>query len=188
MDAMTDENKRGLEMAGKFQEWVDSFSKDVGLFSSVLEDESLPESLRKLAATGLSYLVRQLDFVPDHYKPTGVLDDCAVLRVVADIGSDFAGELDPDRLKHWFRLANDCEVLKTSLGDLYRPLETAVRKMETESVRKRTPGDCVKSFDARQALLIDVNEDMHKYVPPEVSDPDRAARELISYLKAKLGA
>ncbi|MCD6498471.1 MAG: hypothetical protein J7M25_09265 [Deltaproteobacteria bacterium] len=185
---MTDEDKQGLEMAGKFQDWVDSFTKDVGLFSSVLKDESLTEGLRRLAATGLSYLVRQLDFVPDHYQPTGVLDDCLVLRVVADIGSDLAGELDPDRLKHWFRLANDCEVVKTSLGDLYRPFENAVRKMETESVRKRTPDDCVQSFDARQALLIDVNEDMHTFVPPEVSDPDRAARELVSYLKAKLGA
>ncbi len=171
----------------RFQEWVESFPADAKLFLEVATDDSLGEDLRKHAVAGMSYILKQLDFVPDHYRPTGVVDDCLVLRILAEVGSEFAGELDPDRLKHWFRLANEREAIEAFVGDAYPGLDRAVRAMLVEGFRHKSPGQWLADREGLGRLADEVRKEIDGYVPPVVEDPDRAARELLSYLKAKVG-
>lgn len=171
----------------RFQEWVESFPADAKLFVDVAMDESQSEDLRRHAVAGMSYILRQLDFVPDHYRPTGVIDDCLVLRVLAEVGSEYAGALDPGRLKHWFRLANDREAIEAFLGDYYTGLDRAVRAMLVEGFRHKTPAQWLSDKEALDRLADEVRREIDGYVPPVVDDPTRAERELLSYLKAKVG-
>ncbi len=173
-------------IGARFQDWVDSFPVDAKLFVDVATDEAADENLRRHAVAGMTYILKQLDFVPDHYKPTGVIDDCLVLRVLAEIGSEFAGELEPDRLKHWFKLANDREVIEPFAGDLYTGLDRAVRSMLVDGFRHKSPAQWLESKEDLESLAEEVRREIDSYVPPVVEDPERAERELLSYLKAKV--
>jgi uncharacterized membrane protein YkvA (DUF1232 family) len=174
--------------AAEFQKWIDSLERDVELFSEVVQSEEAPRGARKVAATGLNYLLKQVDLVPDYYRPIGVIDDCIVLRVLADMGAEHNAELEPKHMKAMFRLANECDLLKEFLGDLYRPLQNAVRHMQEEEVRRRAPAAVLDSERLLEDLLRDVEQEMGSYEAVAIQEPGRAERELLSYLRAKLGS
>lgn len=185
-------NQGDNETKGKytedFQSWIDFFDRDVNLFVEILNHEETPKPLKRIVATGLNYLLKQMDIVPDHYKPIGIIDDCIVLRVLADIASDYNAELEPKLMKAMFKLANDCDRMREFLGDAYRPLENEVRLMMEREVRRRSPNAIVESERVREDLLRDVEQEMAEYKAVAIEDGERAERELLSYFKTKLGA
>lgn len=175
------------KFARVFQKWIDHFPQDVELYVEVLKGAQTPVQLKKWAATGLSYLVRQIDFVPDYYQPIGLIDDCIVLRVIADLGAEYTAEIDPEHMRDMFKLANDCDLLREYFGDLYRPLENAIRVMEEQEVHHRTPESIVENEQVQKHFLQDVEDEMKGYKAVAIKDKARAERELLSYFRAKLG-
>lgn len=187
MGAKNDGSTTSGKYAREFQKWIDSFHNDIQLFVHILKDGQAPEKARRIAATGLNYLVKQMDFVPDHYKPLGIIDDCIVLRVLADMGAEQNAELQPKQMKAIFKLANDCDILREYLGDIYRPLENEIRLMTDREVRRRSPEAIVNNESVRAELLHDVEQEMTQYKSVEIKEPERAERELLSYFRTKLG-
>jgi uncharacterized membrane protein YkvA (DUF1232 family) len=181
------DNETKGKYAEDFQKWIDFFDRDVNLFVEILNHEETPKPLKRIVATGLNYLLKQMDFVPDHYKPIGIIDDCIVLRVLADIGADYNAELSPKFMKAMFKLANDCDLLREFLGNAYRPLENEVRLMMEREVRRRSPNAIVADERVREDLLRDVKQEMAEYKAVAIEAPERAERELLSYFKTKLG-
>ncbi len=187
MGPKNDRQTSAKKYAREFQKWIDSFDRDVILFIEILKNEQSPEGARLIAATGLNYLVKQMDFVPDHYKPLGIIDDCIIFRILADIGAEQNAELEPKQMKAMFKLANDCDMLREYLGDVYRPLENEIRLMMKREVRRRSPAAIVKDETSRSDLLREVEKEMSQYKSVEIKEPERAERELLSYFKSKLG-
>lgn len=180
-------NEEQGKYAAHFQKWIDSFERDARLFVDVLKSEEAPHTARKLAATGLNYMLKQIDLVPDYYQPVGLIDDCIVLRVLADLGAETNAELEPQHMKAMFRLANDCDLLREYAGDVYRKLENKVKLMQEQEVRKRSPAAILDSEQMMEDFLRDVEQDLNAYETVEIKDPARAERELLSYLRTKLG-
>lgn len=176
------------EYAPKFQEWIDSFERDVSLFKEILLSESAPAQLRRLMAGGLMYMIRQIDLVPDYYQPVGTIDDTMVLRVVADLSAEWTAELDePKHMKALFKLANQNEITKSYLGEeTYRNLENYVRGQPEKPTHGITGDSAVSSPQSRRELLSQVDEELKHFKPVAIEDGPRAERELKSYIVAKL--
>jgi len=172
--------------APKFQEWIDDYERDVGLYREILSDESTPAPLRRLIAGGLMYLIRRFDLIPDYLKPVGLLDDAIVLRVTADLGAEHTAELDPKYMKQMFKLANDAETVKEFLGDGYRDLENYVRRQPEDAVHGITGDSVVEHASSRRELLDQVDEEMKTFEANAIEDGAKVERELKSYIHAKL--
>ena len=185
-----EEKDKSTEQTGKyaayFQKWIDSFERDARLFVEICKSEDAPRGARKLAVAGLNYMLKQIDLVPDYYQPVGLIDDCIVLRVLADLGAETNAELEPQHMKAMFRLANDCDLLREYMGDVYRPLENTVKQLQEKEVRKRAPAAILDSAKLMEDFLRDVEQDLSTYETVAIKDPDRAERELLSYLRTKL--
>lgn len=184
---MSSDEKEDGKVAQAFQKWIDQYARDVELFIDVLQSPLTPPPLKRLVAAGLNYQLRQVDLVPDYYKPIGLIDDCIILRVVADLGAEWTAELGPDHMREMFKLANDCDLLKEYLGDVYRPLENAVRAMEAQEVHRRSPEAIASSAEIQKAFVEDLRQDLLGYKALAIQDGPRAERELLSYFKTKLG-
>ncbi len=173
-------------MAQNFQEWIDSYEHDVGLFQEILEDESTPAPLRRLIAGGLMYIIRQFDLIPDYLKPVGLLDDAIVLRITADLGAEHTAELDPKYMKKMFKLANHAESIRNFLGDGYRDLENYVRRQPEDAVHGITGDSVVEHASVRKELIEQVNEEMKGFEADGIEDGAKVERQLKSYIHTKL--
>lgn len=182
MDIRIDE----APFAPKFQEWIDDYEHDVGLFKEILTDASTPDPLRRLLAGGLMYIIRQFDLIPDYLKPVGLLDDAIVLRITADLGAEHTAELDPKYMKQMFKLANDAETVREFLGDGYRDLENYVRRQPEDAVHGITGDTVVEHASARTELITQVDEEMKIFEANAIEDGAKVERELKSYIHAKL--
>ncbi len=172
--------------APKFQEWIDDYEHDVGVFKEILLDESTPRELRRLLAGGLMYLIRRFDLIPDYLKPVGLLDDAIVLRVTADLGAEHTAELEPRHMKPLFKLANDAETVREFLGDGYRDLENYVRRQPDDAVHGITGDAVVEHASVRRELIAQVEEEMKSFEANAIEDGAKVERELRSYIHAKL--
>ena len=172
--------------APKFQEWIDDYEHDVGLFKDILQDETAPPALRRLVAGGLMYLIRTIDLIPDYIKPIGLIDDSIVMRVTADLAAEFTAELDPKFMKAMFKLANDAETLREFLGDDYRNLENYVRLQPEQPAHGITGDSVVEHAEVRKELLVQVEDEMRSFEAKQIEDGAHCERELRSYLHAKL--
>jgi uncharacterized membrane protein YkvA (DUF1232 family) len=176
------------EYAPKFQEWIDSYERDVALFKEILSAETAPPQLRRLMAGGLMYMIRQFDLIPDQYQPVGTIDDTIVLRVIADLSAEWTSELeDPRHMKALFKLANQNETTKSFLGDEdYRTLENYVRTQPEKATHGITGDAAISSAQTRKELLFQVDEELKHFQAPAIEDAPRVERELKSYLRTKL--
>ena len=172
--------------APKFQEWIDDYEHDVGLFKEIILDKATPDPLRRLIAGGLMYIIRQFDLIPDYLKPVGLLDDAMVLRITADLGAEHTADLDPKFMKQMFKLANDAETVKEFLGDGYRDLENYVRRQPEDAVHGITGDSVVDHPSVRDDLLGQVDEEMKIFEANAIEDGAKVERELKSYIHAKL--
>ncbi len=172
--------------APKFQEWIDTFERDVALYIDIAKDEASPAPLRRLIAGGLMYIIRQFDLIPDYLKPVGLLDDAIVLRITADLGAEHTAELDPKFMKQMFKLANDAELIKEFLGEGYRDLENYVRRQPDDAVHGITGDSVVEHAAVRDDLLAQVTEELKTFEADAIEDGAKVERQLRSYIHTKL--
>jgi uncharacterized membrane protein YkvA (DUF1232 family) len=193
MEQVRAQEGRDMEMrfdeapfAPKFQEWIDSFERDVALYIDIAMDESAPAPLRRLVAGGLMYIIRQFDLIPDYLKPVGLLDDAIVLRITADLGAEHTAELDPKYMKPMFKLANDAELVKEFLADGYRDLENYVRRQPEDAVHGITGDSVVEHASVRDELIAQVKEELKTFEADSIEDGAKVERQLKSYIHTKL--
>lgn len=172
--------------APKFQEWIDDYEHNVGLYKEILAHAETPDALRRMIAGSLMYLIRQFDLVPDHLKPLGLIDDAMVMRVTADLAAEHTAELDPKFMKAMFKLANDAETVKEFLGDGYRDLENYVRHQPDQPVHGITGDGVVEHESMLKELLTQVDEEMKNFEAGAIEDGAHVERELLSYIHLKL--
>jgi len=169
--------------------WIESFPRDMETAREALLDKHPPPVARRLLVGVLTYRVRQMDLIPDYMQPVGLVDDCIVLRIAAELFLKYNVEgLPLSTLQKVARLANDSETVKEFLGDpLFEALERFVGELPEQSFRDQTPEQILEDERVRGRLFTEVNDSLKDWKAPEVDDPARMERDVLNYLKDKLG-
>jgi len=154
-----------------------------------LLDKHAPPAARQLLVGVLTYRVRQMDLIPDYMQPVGLVDDCLVLRIAAELFLKHNVEgLPLSTLQKVARLANDAEAIKNFLGDpLFEALERFVGALPDQPFRDQTPEQILEDERVRGRLFTEVNDSLKSWKAQEVDDPARMERDVLNYLRDKLG-
>ncbi|MGM0595417.1 MAG: YkvA family protein [Myxococcota bacterium] len=176
------------QFANHFQEWIDNYSDDIKVITEVLSLEQAPEDLKLMAIGALNYGLKQLDLIPDFYKPVGLIDDAIILHLFAYIGIDYIIELENNRIKkHLINMAEGNEIIKAFVGkDIYRSLLNYVKTLPEEKVRQRTAKMILQDEELLNELIKDIEVELRGYQGAKIEDRKTILKDLKSFLKMKL--
>jgi uncharacterized membrane protein YkvA (DUF1232 family) len=181
---MSDVNARCLEV---FPGWLRTLGEDGEGVVGTLSEPKVSEGARKSLVSGLNYLFKSLDLIPDGIDDIGYLDDAFVLRVAADIAVRDGLEGAPeDSLAVVRRLADEVALVKEFLGADYRRLETYVIGLRRGSARGRSVDDIVGSADTLAEFVADVRGFARSYAAPSFTRDAKNLITLRAFFDAKL--
>jgi uncharacterized membrane protein YkvA (DUF1232 family) len=145
--------------------------------------EFVADDASRALVSGLNYIFKSLDLIPDGIDDLGFLDDAFVLRVACAIGAGLqAGEKKPAVA----RLASDARVVHDFLGEDYARLETYVRGLRKGAARGRTVEDIVGGENVRKGFAAEVLEWSLNYRVPTFNRDPKTLVKLKAFLNAKL--
>jgi uncharacterized membrane protein YkvA (DUF1232 family) len=177
------------QAAQRFVEWVEALPGDVDMAFALLTNEGVAVPGRRLIAGALSYLLTQLDLIPDH-EPAGAIDDALVLRVACALASEHAAKLGAQESAQLGRLANEEEHIREFLGgELFAKLKRYVIALAERPVRSRTADQLLSDARARSDLRRELDAALKKAKAPPADDAKQAAAletTVTAYLKMKL--
>ena len=183
--ASDDIKKQCLESFGG---WIGSLAGDIGVLMEVVKDGSAPRASREAAASGINYLFKSLDLIPDGIDDIGYLDDAFTVRVAAKFtmkaGAGKVGVKSQERIG---QLATDVDLLVGLLGeDLYQRFETYVDKLRLGAARGRMVSEILD--DAANLLEFDaeVAQFCKDYQAPEFHKDEKNLIKLAAFFDAKL--
>jgi Protein of unknown function (DUF1232) len=165
-----------------FPSWLRSLGEDAGALGEIVAGDA-SDDVKRHAVSGLNYLFKSLDLIPDGIDDLGFLDDAFVLRVaaahaVAAEPAAKAGVLG--------RLADDAAALKEFLGDDFTRLDTYVNGLKKGAARGRTVEDVMTDAAAKSAFLSEVSAWAKEYQAPTFTRDVKTLLKLKSFLNAKL--
>ena len=177
------------EYGRRLSEWAGNLRADVEATWTLVQDERLMQPGRRYLATALSYILTQLDLIPDHEK-AGAVDDALVIRVAFGLAAEHAAKLDTKGASEFARLTNDEEVAREFLGEqLFARLRRYVLDFADKPVRGRTADQIVSDPKARADVRRELDQALKKIKDPMTVD-DATAKQLEvtvkSYLEMKL--
>jgi uncharacterized membrane protein YkvA (DUF1232 family) len=172
-----------------FPQWLRSLGEDA---SAVCEALGLPaegagdfvgDDASRALISGLNYIFKSLDLIPDGIDDLGFLDDAFVIRVAAAIAAGLrAGEKKPVVQ----RLADDARAVHEFLGDDYARLEVYVRGLKKGAARGRTVEDIVTDEGIRKEFAGEVRAWSAAYQVPSFTRDPKTLVKLKAFLNAKL--
>lgn len=172
----------------RMKPWLDSFAEDVGVLKSFVAAKKASRDARLLGAAALSYLVTQMDLIPDWEETAGILDDAMVMRLAAAAASDKGlGDVPEPVERSLARLANEVETIEAFLGgEIYPRLRKYVHQLVDKQVRGRTAATIVDDEKAQTALFAEVSDTVQRLPAASIKDADAVARTLKNYITTKL--
>ena len=180
---MSEANNRYLDV---FPEFLKTLAADVQEISELLKDETLPLPVRRHIAGSVNYLFKSLDLIPDGVEDIGYLDDAFVLRVASSMalaaGLPEAGA----GVATVRRFAEENQVIREFLGDLYPRLETYVKALSKGAARGRTVDEIMTDPAVKDAFLSDVAAWASSYDVPTFTREDTTLTKMLSFLDSKL--
>jgi uncharacterized membrane protein YkvA (DUF1232 family) len=175
------------ELIDVFNDWINTLPQDARAMRAALEAEKTPREAKRHLVGGLSYILRKIDIVPDYLTGVGLVDDAAVLRIACQLAQQSGlGELSAELANPVEALAGATAPLESYLGDLHPKLVEFVKALPDETVRGRTADKVLDDQEAYKQFMRELDDELNAYSPQAIADPDRAAREIKSFFKAKL--
>lgn len=180
-----DDMEKARGFGKRFDEWTAALADDVNSTMAIVADEKVPPQARRQLAGALSYLLLQLDLIPDRER-AGAVDDALVIRVAYGIAAEHL-----DSNARAGRLINDDEAIREFLGDaLYSRLRRHVTELCEREVRGRKADQIIHDARARADMKRELDETVAKLKPPHIDNEvieEEIERAVINYLKIKLG-
>jgi uncharacterized membrane protein YkvA (DUF1232 family) len=167
-------DSRYLEL---FPAWLRSLGEDAAALGEALAALPRDDAARSVAS-GLNYIFKSLDLIPDGIDDLGFLDDAFVVRIACALGGGKDGVVG--------RLANEAEDVKAFLGDDYARLEAYVRGLRKGAARGRTVEDIMTDEEARSSFLQEVDAWGKAYQVPSFNRDIKTLIKLKAFLSAKL--
>ncbi|HTB76463.1 MAG TPA: YkvA family protein [Polyangiaceae bacterium] len=166
-----------------FPQWLRSLGEDASAVGELLAADDAGDDATRSLVTGLNYIFKSLDLIPDGIDDLGFLDDAFVLRVACA----FAVEARPDAKKGIVqRLTEDARAVKDFLGDDYPRLEAYVRALRKGAARGRTVEEIVTDAPIRTQFLQEVRAWSAAYQVPNFTRDQKTLVKLKAFLNAKL--
>ena len=166
-----------------FPQWLRSLGEDAGAVGELLAAGSPGDEASRSLVSGLNYIFKSLDLIPDGIDDLGFLDDAFVLRVACA----HAAEAEPEAKKGVVqRLHDDARQVKDFLGDDYARLEAYVKALRKGAARGRTVEDIVTDGGTKQQFLQEVRAWSNGYQVPSFTRDQKTLVKLKAFLGAKL--
>ena len=165
-----------------FPSWLRTLGEDAGALGEVVaaggEDET-----KRFVASGLNYIFKSLDLIPDGIDDLGFCDDAFVIRVAAAL----ACEADPAAKDGIVgRLADDAKQVESFLEGDYPRLVEYVKGLRKGAARGRTVEDILTDASARASFTSEVAAWAKDYQVPAFTRDVKTLIKLKAFLSAKL--
>lgn len=182
--AMTTDNTQLTRYLDVFPSWLRTLGEDAGALGEVVgKSGEGDEETRRLVASGLNYIFKSLDLIPDGIDDLGFCDDAFVIRVA----SALACEANPAAKEGVVgRLADDAKQVEEFLGEDYGRLVTYVRGLKKGAARGRTVEDILTDESTRASFLTEVSAWAKDYQVPSFTRDVKTLIKLKAFLSAKL--
>ena len=167
-----------------FPEWLRTLGEDAGALGDLVSTEGPPsEEVRRYVTSGLNYIFKSLDLIPDGIDDLGFCDDAFVIRVAASL----AVESEPAAKNGVVgRLADDARQVESFLEDDYARLVTYVKGLRKGAARGRTVEDIMSDVATRTAFVHEVAAWAKEYQVPSFTRDVKTLIKLKAFLSAKL--
>lgn len=166
-----------------FPQWLRSLGEDAGAVGEIVAATESADDASRALVSGLNYIFKSLDLIPDGIDDLGFLDDAFVLRVACAHAADARPEAKKGVLQ---RLSEDTRAVKDFLGDDYSRLEVYVRSLRKGAARGRTVEDIVTDREIREPFLQEVRAWATAYQVPTFTRDQKTLVKLKAFLNAKL--
>lgn len=165
-----------------FPSWLRTLGEDAGALGNVVSGEANDE-VRRYVTSGLNYIFKSLDLIPDGIDDLGFCDDAFVIRVAASL----AVEAEPTAAEGVVgRLAEEAKAVSDFLGDDYPRLVAYVQGLRKGAARGRTVEDIMTDAAARTSFVHEVSAWSAEYQVPSFTRDVKTLIKLKAFLSAKL--
>jgi hypothetical protein len=165
-----------------FPDWLRTLGEDAGALGNVVSSRPNDE-VGRYVASGLNYIFKSLDLIPDGIDDLGFCDDAFVIRVASALACEADGAAREGVLG---RLADDATRVEEFLQEDYARLVTYVQGLRKGAARGRTVEDIATDESARSAFVHEVNAWAQEYAVPAFTRDVKTLIKLKAFLNAKL--
>jgi uncharacterized membrane protein YkvA (DUF1232 family) len=170
------------EFLETFPAWLRSLGDDAAAMADALS-AAIPDGGRRALASGLNYVFKSVDLIPDGIDDIGYLDDAFVLRVAcAQVLAAGEGEA-PARV---VELAGEAATVRAFLGGDYARLDAYVQNLRRTAARGRAVDDILADEAVRADFVADVQGFAREYATPSFSREPKNLIKLRAFFDAKL--
>jgi hypothetical protein len=181
---MTTDNAQLVRYLDVFPGWLRSLGEDAGALGTMVGNTGEGnEEVRKYVISGLNYIFKSLDLIPDGIDDLGFCDDAFVLRVAAALAVESDGAAKNGVVG---RLADEANEVKEFMGDDYDRLVSYVKGLRKGAARGRTVDDIMTDESARSAFVHEVTAWSREYQVPTFTRDVKTLIKLKAFLSAKL--
>jgi hypothetical protein len=166
-----------------FPDWLRALGEDAGELGRVLDSTGPNDEVRRYVISGLNYIFKSLDLIPDGIDDLGYCDDAFVLRVAASLG---CAEDVSARNGTLGRLADEAKQVEEFLGEDYSKLAEYVRALRKGAARGRTVEEILGDSAVRSSFLHEVRAWSAEYTAPSFTRDVKTLIKLKAFLAAKL--
>jgi uncharacterized membrane protein YkvA (DUF1232 family) len=165
-----------------FPDWLRTLGEDAGALGGVVTSHP-NEEVTRYVASGLNYIFKSLDLIPDGIDDLGFCDDAFVIRVASALA------VESDAAAHegvLGRLADEAKQVAEFLDEDYPRLVTYVKGLRKGAARGRTVEDIMTDQGARAAFVHEVSAWAQEYQVPSFTRDVKTLIKLKAFLSAKL--
>jgi uncharacterized membrane protein YkvA (DUF1232 family) len=166
-----------------FPQWLRSLGEDAAAIGEVIASMGGGDEATRSLVSGLNYIFKSLDLIPDGIDDLGFLDDAFVVRVACQLAAGARPELAQGAVQ---RLAEDVRSVQAFLGEDHPRLEGYVRALRKGAARGRTVEDIVTDGETRAQFLQEVRAWSQGYQVPTFTRDPKTLVKLKAFLNAKL--
>lgn len=168
-----------------FPLWLAQLGSDTRLVADALTMPEVSAEQRVWLASGLNYLLKSVDLIPDGVQDLGYLDDAFVLRAAVREAHQLAA-FEGEGVASLARLATEAGWVSEFLDSDAEKLDDYVSGLRISKVRGRSPSD-IGEDDVLAAQVVDeVKSWVESYIPPTFARDEKTLVKLKAFLSTKL--
>lgn len=165
-----------------FPDWLRTLGEDAGALGNVVASHP-NDAVGRFVASGLNYIFKSLDLIPDGIDDLGFCDDAFVIRVAASLACEADGSAREGVLG---RLADDAKQVEEFLEGDYAKLVAYVQGLQKGAARGRTVDEIMTDSAVRSAFVHEINAWSKEYAVPVFTRDVKTLIKLKAFLTAKL--
>jgi len=181
---MSDLNEKYLDT---FPSWLRSLGEDVETVLAAAETEGIDDDAKRQLVSGVNYLFKSLDLIPDGIDDIGYLDDAFVLRVSASVLGEEVLAGAGDAAAAMKALADQTSLVEEFLGEeTYARLLRYTKELRQSSARGRSVSDIVTQPEVWREFASEVRNFAKGYESPSFTREEKTLIKLRAFFEAKL--